>query len=497
MIADIPHRHLNSRPLPVLVLVKDAHLYPVLLKSVSVFLNTDLAERFILNIKIDQPYFDRIFYLENLPKLTGEQKISVKMEYECRGKTYICFNDNYRGSSHRALACYFSAEALPRFPGCVYGDAHTHSNFTTDQVEFGASLQSTAEIGKNLGLHFFCATDHAYDLDDQPNNYLRNDPELKNWHAFLEQVKNYNRAANDFFILPGEEASVLNSKNQNIHLLLINNSEFYPGSGDSGEKWLHFYSEYSLNKLLNKLTDETLAFAAHPAEQAAFLQKRLLNRGNWSQSDLSAEGLDGLQTINSNDEAEQQRAIKMWGQLLLQGRKLSILAGNDSHGHFSRSREINIPFLSLKENRLHRFGFWRNGLYLNNEALNLGNISRCLKNGRYFISNGPALRLNASSSEKTWHMGETAETIKQIKVEALSSVEFGFPETIKIVLGEIGAASETVLWEETANENTYRAEKTVAIHSKATYFYVRAEITSRNRRGRFSAFSNPIWCKRK
>ena len=321
IIAEIPHRLPPGQDIPILIVIKDAHRYPIHLKNVECIFNQTVIHRFTLNRSFSDSFRDFIVTIPSsvLKKLdSGPNQADIKIEYVLRGKTYICFNDNYPGTSHKPLQFILTEENLPEIQNYIYGDVHTHTSFTSDQVEFAASLQNTARLSLAMGLRFFCATDHSYDLDDREENPLIKDPALPKWKRFLKETDEWNVRHSDFTIVPGEEVTVRNHREKNIHLLVLNNRIFFSGSGDSGERWFRTRSERSIPQVLTELEPEAMAAAAHPAEKPPFLQKQLIGRGSWSAQDMAAEKLTALQLLNGTDSVD----LSLWINALLAGKKI-------------------------------------------------------------------------------------------------------------------------------------------------------------------------------
>ena len=187
-------------------------------------------------------------------------------------------NDNYAGLSSRNYQCYYSEEPLP-YPENWYADEpHYHSIYTSDQVEFGADIESTKIMAKSIGLSWLFITDHSYDLDDCENTFLENDPLLPKWNKMLEDVRKND--SEEFRILPGEEISIGNSKKENVHLLAINLKEFIEGKGDSAEIWFKnkpqkFLKEISKSKKQKGEREKEKSKRNYPATRTSQLAPRL------------------------------------------------------------------------------------------------------------------------------------------------------------------------------------------------------------------------------
>jgi hypothetical protein len=312
IIADAPHRVEPNSPLPFLILVKDAHLFPVTLDGILLTIRSKgsiVLETKLLNssIEIHQKLWYQVFEIPVIG-LTGTIECDVVFELTDNNQKRFYPNDNHRTSSHLPLKVFISPNRLPRFEYLYLGECHSHSNYTDDQVEFGSPLSASVKLCHSLGLSFFCVTDHSYDLDDDVDNYLENDPNLPKWQQLQQEVDDQNSADSNFTIVRGEEVTCLNSAGQNVHLLLLGNNKFIAGTGDSAEKWLKTRSEYTCDEVLEEKESSTLAYAAHPREPVSLIQRLLLRRGNWNTRDLKNIKLSGIQFANGQLSNEIGRA---------------------------------------------------------------------------------------------------------------------------------------------------------------------------------------------
>jgi hypothetical protein len=489
IIADIPSRLHQGRSLPILIIIKDADLYPVTILNVMILCNSQLIDQTSLNRTITIPYEEIILRVNSELLLEGENQVIVNIKYRVNDKIKTCSNDNHRGTSHDALPVYISSYSLPRLSDCYFGDTHSHTFFTSDQVEFGASLQATAEMAKAIELDFFCATDHSYDLDDKSNNYLINDPELTKWNNLWQEVNAFNSNSTNFLIIPGEEVTLRNQRDKNVHCLIYNSRNFFPGSGDGAEKWLNNRSELSIDQLLNEVTDDTLVFAAHPSIRPPVLQKLFINRGYWHQADCHNKRLNGLQFVNDGSVKEVEHGKRFWIELLLQGFRLIGLAGNDAHGNFARFRQIGLPFFTMRENYHHLFGKWRTGVY-NPLEMNNTNLLHALKAGNCFMTNGPALQFTALVEDKWLPMGGIYRNIAKLKIESKSTSEFSDIYRIVIYAAYIGDQREQILLEIENFTDKFHHIYELDFIPIPRGGYVRAEVITIDG---FQAISNPIW----
>ncbi len=490
IIADVPYRIGPQKALPLLLLIKDAHQYPVVLQRLSVFIDELLLTTIDLNQSINEPFWERIFHLnvEKIPR--GDRNINVKIVYSIKGREKICFNDNYRGSSHQPLPCHFARENLPLPENFLCGDLHSHSSYTNDQIEFGAGLETMREMAYALELDFFAVTDHSYDLDDAQDNYLKNDPTLPKWRDFLARSKRLNQEPERKpVIITGEEVSSRNARNQNVHLLVLNQKTFIPGSGDSGEKWFNRKSEHSIQEIKTMARFEALLVPAHPAEKVPLMQQLFLKRGYWQQKDLKPFRF--LQAINGGPLKTAQRGVDLWRRMLLQGQKVILLAGNDAHGHFARTREIKIPFVQIGENDGHLFGEWKTVVHCETTAA----IIEQLKTGQIFITNGPFLWLKAHSRGQWFEVGATLSQFpEQVEVVAQSTQEFGAISYIQVIGGAPKEGKEHVLWEQTFDRQAaFEFQQKISLPRRARIAYIRALVFSQDQTKKFMALTNCIW----
>ena len=219
ILADAPQRIDKNSKLPLLILIKDSHLYP--LELLSIRLRIKQEEKKILEVdlwegplRLAQRLWYRLFEID--PGTEGWIKIDVVFTIKNKNKTFTLKNNSYRAIKNKSLNVYVSSEALPDSNRILYGDVHYHSFFTEDVVEFGAPIDVTAKMAQAMGLSFLAVTDHSYDLDDEVSNPMTNDPFLQKWENFLTECSSIE--AKGVTVLPGIEVSAGNKKRKNVHL---------------------------------------------------------------------------------------------------------------------------------------------------------------------------------------------------------------------------------------------------------------------------------------
>ena len=502
ILADAPYRLEPGVPLPITVLVKDAHRYPIRLKKITAIGTVEnaplvRARLFSGDLLLSSPWWSRTYLLSLPEKTFGQLKLTVRFEIERKGKLFRFENDNYRGTGHAPLQVHVSSHPLPRFPGLVYGDLHTHSNFTSDQVEFGAPLSDLRAAATALGLDFVAVTDHSYDLDDYENNYLKNDPKLRKWARFRREVNRFNTEAKsgETLLIPGEEVTVRNARGRNVHFLVLNSARFFKGSGDGAEKWFKFHSEHSIRDVLDALPPEAVAIAAHPGTPPPRLEYLLVHRGKWEEKDTAHSKLQGLQIVNGDWGRGFQIGLHLWKRALARGERKFIFAGTDAHGNFNRYRQIGFPFFKMIEMNEQILGEKRTGLFV--KARSLPEILEAIRSGRGFVTDGPALQFEAENAlgQRVPLGGRIFGRDIWLKAQFVSTPEFGKLTTIRLFRGKIGEGTgrvrEKLLQVQTEGSDGFAQTFSRRFALEAgEHVYFRLEMaTDKGRR----AYSNPIW----
>jgi hypothetical protein len=491
ILADAPFRVEPSSPIPLLCLIKDAHRYPVTLERVSVSVRAPSGSirriDFPFDVSISEAFWHCVLPIE--ASEPGRTLLDVTFHGTRKGKRWTVRNDNYRTASHDPLLVEVASEPLPGAEGWYYGEAHAHTQYTNDQVEFGAPIAATVELARAMGLSWFAATDHSYDLDDCPDDFLRNDPDHPLWRALKRDIEQAHREHPDFVALIGEEVSCGNAEGQNVHLLAYGLSDLIVGKGDSAERWFRTRPDRSVPDVLEEVHRQgAVAYAAHPLEPMPFFQRRLVRRGNWRREDLLYEGLSGLQFWNGKRDAGLVRGRKAWIDLLLEGKRVSALGGDDAHGNFNRFRQIGVPFVTMRESDQQRFGAVRTGLYLP-DGLSERGMLEALRLGRSVVTDGPfvAFGLEGEVGERVCIGGEIPCGKHWLELEAETTGEFGDFREIILYRGDLTRGKEEVFQRWTRKERQLSVRTKVEV---APPCYLRAE--GRTERG-YECLTNPIW----
>lgn len=504
ILFDAPYRIEPDSDLPLLFLIKDADLFPVQIRSVKITISNSVSalhhiEHFfnpalIINTHYWQDFFPIPFTAE-IENYFGMLFIDVECEYFVNGRIKKCKNNNYRTATKNPLRVYRSKNHLPSFTGWIHGEIHSHSHYTEDQVEFGVPITAAKKLSSALGLKYFCVTDHSYDLDDSLNSYLKNDAELPKWKLFQEEVERENNTQQEPTVVRGEEVSARNSHGKNVHFLLYGSKKYFPGSGDSAEKWFRTTSELSISDIIKNSDPETVLYAGHPTEQVPFLQKIFLGRDEWHLADMSLQGLHGIQILNGEMNSTFSSGFSIWKSLLLQGKKLFLAAGNDAHGNFNRYIQLGIPFLFIHEKETQIFGRMKTVVHVKQNSEN--EILQALRFGKSIITNGPVVLHEIENKyQQSAEMGGMLEgKLIIVKLRGRSSEEFGEFSSLKIIKGVI-EQTETVFAEITEFATPYEFHFITEWQPIESFSYIRIEASTKNGKGKDAesfCYTNPIW----
>jgi hypothetical protein len=481
ILFDLPYR-IQGDTIPVLLLVKDADQFPIQIQQVEIRILSPIDHQslstFIDNETyfLEQKWFSRIFELDATPFKNESILIDCLVRINIKNKTKTIRNDNYRTLSQAPFRTFIDSEPLPGLNGWLWGDLHCHSSFTEDQVEFGMPPERIRPLAQAMGLSFCALTEHSYDMDDYPGSWTKNDPNLAKWHDFQSIIQQLNQNHPDFLILPGEEVSADNGFGQTVHLAVVNDPQFYPGTGDGMEAKLGHMTEHHYAKVLSEVSPNTLVFAAHPVAHQPFSHRLLLRRGMWNRWDLQP-ALHGYQIIaGSNDKNELSGGKSLWIHQLLRGQKQYIYAGNDAHGNFNRFRQIKIPMLKMHEHANQIFGYNLTGVKAT-LPMQPDKLIAKLKSGSVFTSNGPFLNIYL-------------EHRNMMSLIAKSSNFFGSLQKITLIAGDLNQQKEIIYKIINCQSGEYSIALRLELIDIPTAGYIRAELTTR--KDKF-ALTNPVW----
>ena len=506
IVADVPYRVEPGIDLPVFCLIKDAHLFPVTLNriDIEIIYPDGVCGKFHFpfhGLLIEERFWGKDFFIKMKEGFSGHIKVNVYVSCSANGKDYYFKNDNYRKFLHRSFDVFVAKDNLPSFEGCVSGDMHYHSYFTSDIVEFGAPLDFAKEAAAACGLDFFVSADHSYDFVYY-NHQLEHDVRgKKQWEKALKEAADVNKKPavcgnKKVIVFQGEEVSCGNSEGNNIHLVVFNNRKFIHGSGDSALEWFKNNPDNSLGDILGSIDDDALVYAAHPEVSVSIIEKIILKRSRWTDTDYLHERLTGLQILNGIVDTGFFKGLEKWKQVLLKGEKKFIVAGSDAHGNFNLYRQARPPFVLICEHTKQRFANVRTGVYINDELSENAVIS-ALKRGACYITNGPAARISVlNENNETKGMGETVEGKSfTLSIEALSIEEFGQISTINVFIGDLDSKEE-YLFKSFQNVSLYSAREQMRLFLPGVSFYVRAVVETIRKGDKFFCYTNPVWIEK-
>jgi len=492
IIADAPHRIGPGRLLPVSIIIKDSDRFPITLNSVLIRImcadGRSIEVRKDYHLELRQPWFEDNIFID-VKQVNGTIQIWPIMEVAIAGKKRTIITHNVKTTYQYLLKTIVDPDPLPGNEDYWWGDLHFHSNFTEDYVEFGAPVGATQQAAHALGLDFLAITDHSYDLDDLPGSWTANDPDLKKWRHSREVIKNSDKK-DITLLIPGEEVTCQNNIGRNVHLLVLNHPTFFPGAGDSAEKFLQTKSELTIPDLLQRQINDSVAIAAHPFLPFSKLERFLLNRGKWNNHDTQYEELCGFQIVNGQFDQNTQTGLDIWINLLLKGFKKFIFAGNDAHGNFNFFHQIKLPMWSTHIHRKQILGYARTGIIKTNPKT-VSTIIRQLKKGRCIISDGPAIDVKILSDDTSYILGDTVYSGDiTISINCFSSGLFGSLACLTVFRGLIGENEEEVILEETWKGPSYQNYLSKRLVWPARPGYIRCQLATVTGK---KCFTNPIW----
>lgn len=480
VVFDVPCRCALQKDLPIMLMVNDVHLFPAEVKDVKVTVSQREKPPVLFNFpsprfcivkhELESQATIFIFTIARGRLPQGRIFINCKATLACRGRTIEVLNDNFFSSSQLPFTCFIADEDFPAHGSCSYGDLHIHSQFSQSHVEFGPPVSVIDLAADACGLDFIAITDHSYDLACSLENYLELDKSYSRWRALLSVMSKPHKTIS----ILGEEISSYNSRNRAVHLCGLGLNKIIPGSADGARR--NAPDTLKLEKAIQSVHSQAgLAIAAHPGSKFGFFQRLLLNRGMWLQSDMALE-LDAVQAVNNGFNHSWLESKKLWTNELLKGRKLPIVAGNDSHGDFNRYRCIGTPFVAISENFFRHLAFARTGLY--RKVSSQSDVLSAIKAGETFVTSGPFIGISSSESTDRGLISNAEKIVSAdgATVVILSSYEFGKPDNLFVYYGEVGARSERIIFSKRYKDN-YKIIDQFPLASVTKRGYLRAEIS--------------------
>lgn len=483
---DAPHQLLPGKPLTVWLLVKDADRFPVRVRAVTFTLwdeaGATAKERFEpedARARCAKPLQHLAFTLP-YARFKGRLRVLGRIEVEdARGRRQAFDTHNYPGLPSFPLEIHLLDAPPPARAGWHAGELHSHSEFTSDHVEFGAPLALMQETADAVGLDFVLSSDHSYDFPYHRARYLEPVDPHENYAAYRAQAAALNAARPALpTLIAGEEISCGNARGQNVHLLAFGHHEFIPGNGDGGRRGLNSRPDLTIAEVLERLGD-TPAFAAHPAGHRSRMQRLILGRGPWRDEDVrpgpGGRSVRGLQFWNGTLGRDYQDGKAQWISRLLAGQRLLPLGANDAHGDFNHNIHVKIPLVSVRLSRGHLFGRVRTLVPAADKtpaalsAAFRGGGARCL------CTDGPFAEL----------VGEDGAGGGALRAHALSTPDFGALASVIVWGASPGDTRERVLAEWTFDgEGPHAFDERVTLPGPALAprLYARLEVVTRTGR---------------
>ncbi len=508
IIFDSPKRISPDKDIPVMLICNDIDQYPIDIINVRISISQSGSSKVVLDetdisrYRIDHPYNNQshvyLFFLSYYLFDPGCYSINGIITYKDKasGRERIVINDNLRTSSKNALTGFIAEDQYPGSDWCIFGDLHVHSQYSRSHVEFGPPVKVLDIIAATSGLSFIGITDHSYDLACTMENYLKSDPDFKQWESIRSDI-HANRKSYRTTVILGEEISTCNTKNRVIHLGALGINEYIPGSKDGARKQTESTTtEPNIAEATQNINKQGgVSFAAHPGARSRIMQRIFLKRGTWRSEDIHPD-LHAYQAANNGFTNSWYRARKLWIQTLLQKRKLPLIAGNDSHGDFNRYRSLGIPFMTVSENFYRYLSYVRTGIYSRDKKEE--SILSAIKSGRTFITNGPFLTISSTESADDCIISHHDFSLEKncVFVIGTSTYEFGTPRILRIFRGCYQTKQENLLKLISYDKQQFRVTDKITLDAENGAGYIRASLICITDDGsQTMAVTSPVYIK--
>ena len=498
VLFDMPKRLEPGADLPVVLIANDVNRFPAEFSDCALVVSSpgsppkcfDFPDITKFEVEHSLRNCLRAFMLRisrhELPK--GRIYVTACVNLRCGKKKNSVMNDNFRTTAKMAFSCFIAERSLPGSEFCSYGDLHVHSSYSQSHVEFGPPLAVVDAMVKASGMSFAAITDHSYDLACSMNDYLKHDPSLERWKTFQKEIRLPNIFSS--LLIPSEEISCLNRRNEVVHLCGLNLQDYLPGTLDGARKDRSKSKQLTLREAIRGIHNQQgIAFAAHPFVKMGIMQRLFLQRGEWSKKDLEKD-IDGMQILNSGFSPSWDRGKASWIERLLQGAKLPLLAGNDAHGDFNRYRAISIPFLLIGESDSRYMGYGKTGIY--NRCASISDVVAGIKEGATFVTTGPFAGISGSVSPADSLISNQPklQTARPVYIHGISTEEFGPIRCVTVLAGRSGNRAERSVFSQSYIDQKYRIyEKMELAALPFAPSYLRVEVSC----GTSAAYTSPVY----
>lgn len=499
VVADIVTRTSKPGPFPILLIIHHSNIFPVELKNVTITTSfggnrASAVKTVDYGIRLKQLSWYDIQYADVPADFSGPVTVNVEFNMKTRsGADLTVRNNNLRNLKHTPIPVYIGAPPLPKGEGWFYGDTHTHTLYTENEVEFGSPLPATAAMADAFGLDWLVFTDHSFDLDDVEGDSQKNDPELTKWKKMRADVADASKKHPGVTFMPGEELSCGNAENKNVHMIVLNSDTFYAGNGDGHESGNT--PDLACADVTAGLPDTAAAFAAHPICVISAVEIYLINRGNWSIEDLSAPGLTGHESWN-HDQHPNKESFDAWVKVLLEGKRKYFAGGSDAHGDFAYEL-ANAGYEDIPQ---FPFANIRTAVYVPGVSKPTPEqLIAAMRTGKMIATSGPfaTLELKNKSGKSADIGGDIEGGPFTAEVSVSSTLEFGPITKIRLLMGETGGSGEKVVAEFTGSDipDDMKVIKTVELPADVKNGYIRVEANTQLSSVIYDAYTNPVWFK--
>ena len=326
-----------------------------------------------------------------------------------------------------------------------------------------------------LGYDWFTATDHSYCINDEA--------EYQDIVAECDAITDASFACMPDTELSSDEEGPQVGSDLGDALCLWTTSANHMGAHDissrkpGGEDGILGFCDGLFGDALEPFTDNIDDIRAeggypiinHPAAESFAWNSFEATLG------IEAAGMQGVEIWNGVGPVTGQGAhVESWIDWLLAGRVLYCYSGSDTHDE--------------------AFAFGANHVVLFDEALSPESVQRAVRQGRVFVSNGPALVTEVDSGPQSLTMG-TLQAIEAGSAPTPLTIrahyDFGADTgAVTLFEGAVGAAGETVLAQSgpLSGQGVFEAPATLRTDVR-TWYRAYAENSASDQ----SAYANPVF----
>ena len=182
--------------------------------------------------------------------------------------------------------------------------------------------------------------------------------------------------------------------------------------------------------------------------------------------------------------------------MLLRGRRIFFIGGDDAHGDFNLFRQIRLPLVRMIDSSCKVFGKVRTCLYCR-EGPDEASLLQALRQGQIVVTSGPFVTgIVENEAGQTALIGQTISGKKmKVRITARSTEEFGNLKQVILYRGHLKEKKEErrefILGTDFSDPK--EVELTDTFKTDEHPAYLRLEAVSQKEGVSLYAYTNPIW----